>query len=106
VKAAHPDCRLPRIRIRTGRCYELAFRGASRAPRWSVVHGHIVCDGVRIAHAWLLNGGEVFCPTYDRTFGEAEYLAIHGGVPTVTYTLLEANRLLCLHGHYGPWHKS
>lgn len=49
-----PTCRIPRLRKREGRCYELGLRGCLQAPEWKLVHG--TCNGhngTRIGHAWL-----------------------------------------------------
>lgn len=103
MKPMFPDCRVPRIRNRRGRCYELAYEGAMRAPQWLLVHGYFDCQGVRLGHAWLLHEGKIFCPTLDRVFDEAAYYAEHQTVPLVTYTLHQAANLVIEHKHYGPW---
>lgn len=103
VKTNSHDCRLPRVKDRRGRCYELAYKGVMRAPSWTLVHGCFECDGARLGHAWLLRDGEIFCPTFDRVFDESEYYAKHHTVPLVTYTVMEAVRFAVIHKHYGPW---
>ena len=32
----NPTCRIPRLRKREGRCYELAIRGCLQAPEWKL----------------------------------------------------------------------
>lgn len=103
VQAQFPDCRVPRIRNRRGRCYELAFKGVIQAPQWQLVHGYFDCQRVRLGHAWLLHQGKIFCPTLDRVFDEAAYYAEHQTVPLVTYTVHQAAKLVIEHKHYGPW---
>lgn len=102
----HPPCRLPRLRTRNGRCYELAYLGAERArehgEEWLIVHGR----WYGVGHAWLARGGQLFCPTTDRVYSEADYLASHYAEPIITYTFTDAARTVCESGHYGPWHEA
>ena len=101
---SQPTCRVPRIRSRLHRCYELAWLGQMQAPEWVLVHGYLDCEGVPIGHAWLLHEGQVFCPTSDRIYSEAEYAAEMKAVILVTYNLKQAAAAVVAHRHYGPWH--
>lgn len=102
---SHPKCRLPRLRTRERRCYELAYRGAMRAhdrgEEWVIVHG--TWTEYAIGHAWLARGEQVFCPTTDRIYSEADYLASHHAEPRITYTVSEAAGMVRRSRHYGPW---
>jgi len=97
-----PDCRVPRIRHRRGRCYELAYKGATQAPEWLLVHGYFDL-GLHLGHAWLLHEGKIFCPTLDRLFDESDYYEKHDAVPLAFYSVRQAAKLLIEHKHYGPW---
>lgn len=103
MKVDSPTCRLPRLRIRGGRCFELAYLGATRAhdhgEEWLIVHGR----WYGVGHAWLARGEQVFCPTTDRIYFEADFLASHDAEQVITYTFAEAASLICKHRHYGPW---
>lgn len=104
MKPKWPKCRLPRIKNRAGRCYELACKGLMRAPDWLLVHGRYGHD-VSLGHAWLLREGQIFCPTYDRLFEEQLYYAFANAVPEVTYTHVDAAVNIVRQGHYGPWER-
>ena len=103
MKKNYPECRVPRVRTRRGRCYELALKGMMRSPRWLLVHGYFDCRGAIVGHAWLLCEGKIFCPTMDRLFHEPTYYAKHQTVPIVTYTVREAAKMAIRYKHYGPW---
>jgi hypothetical protein len=60
-----PTSRVPRLRKREGRCYELALRGCLKASEWELVHGECIDKfGNRIGHAWLEFDGESYCPVW------------------------------------------
>jgi hypothetical protein len=100
-----PVCRIPRLRFRARRCYELAYLGAMRAhehgEEWRIVHG--VWSEYGFGHAWLVKDGTTFCPTSDRAFSEQEYRETHHAEPRIIYTREQAARLASEHGHFGPW---
>jgi hypothetical protein len=105
MKTQHPACRIPRLRKRHGRCYELAFRGACRAQEWLIVHGECVgplgCG--RMGHAWLQSGESVYDPVLDRTYNLEDYRTQFAAVEHARYTFLAASRQASSSGHVGPW---
>lgn len=103
IPPTSPTCRLPRVRSRLHRCYELAWHGVMRAPEWTMIHGYLDCDGVAVGHAWLAHDGQVFCPTSDRLFTQAEYEAEMKPVILATYSQKQAAAEAIAHRHYGPW---
>lgn len=100
-----PACRIPRLRRRDGRCFELAFRGCLRAQEWTLVHGE--CNGPpgvgSIIHAWLEFDGHAYCPTNDLLLPVEEYERVFGAVARYRYSFQEASRKLAEYRRYGPW---
>ena len=101
-----PECRVPRLRKRAGRCYELSFRGILQAHDWVVVHG--TCNGPpgvgTIGHAWLERDGMVFCPSADKSFQLHEFIRTHSAVGIARYSFADACAMVGEFRHYGPWH--
>lgn len=104
----HLACRIPRLRKRAGRCYELALRGVLRAAEleeeWTLVHG--TCRGIAgstIGHAWLERGAMVYDPVCDQQFTFEDYATTYGALSIVRYSSPEAAMALLTAGHYGPW---
>jgi hypothetical protein len=75
-------CRLPKLLNRTGRCYELAYRGCCQGNDWTVIHGETIGPrGIgRMGHAWLENNGWVYDPVLDRTMRSDAYALLVGAV--------------------------
>lgn len=99
-----PTCRIPRLRNREGRCYELGLRGCLQAPEWELVHGE--CNGrngTRIGHAWLEFDGEAYCPVLDECLPIAVFKLRLGAVLHARYTADEALFMKMRHRHMGPW---
>lgn len=101
-----PNCRVPRLRGRIGRCYELAYLGAERANEWVIVHGEVSGPpGIgRIGHAWLELDGEVFETTRDELHDALQYCGRYSATVLAKYTYKEAALMVVKEGHYGPWH--
>jgi len=104
----HPACRIPRLRKRAGRCYELALRGVLRGARegeeWTLVHG--TCRGIAgstVGHTWLERGGVVYDPVRDQQFTAEEYATTYGAASVVRYSSREAATAGGMAGNYGPW---
>lgn len=100
-----PSCRVPRLKKREGRCYELAFWGAARAPEWVIVHGECVGPyGLgRMGHAWLEHAGVVYDPVLDKLFDASEYEARVEAIAHARYTYLQACEYAAEARHLGPW---
>jgi hypothetical protein len=98
------SCRLPGLNHRTGRCYELAYRGCSQGNEWTVVHGEIGPLGIaRMGHAWLENNGWVYDPVLDRTMRFDAYILLVGAVVYKRFTVSDMHNEAAKSGHYGPW---
>lgn len=93
--------RLPRIRKRAHRCYELAGRGQQRDPSWTLVHGTLESC---IGHAWLEKEGTV----YDRFMPIAQYIEEYAALAERRYSAKEAAEamLSAKRATWGPWHKT
>ena len=97
--------RLPRIRKRTHRCYELCGLGMLNdgVEGWTLAHGGLLMpiasgEMLEIAHAWLV--------APDGTIYDAVVDAIQTGDsyrPDRTYTQMQAAMLMSSTGHFGPW---
>lgn len=99
-----PTSRIPRLRNREGRCYELGLRGCLQAPEWELVHGE--CNGrngTRIGHAWLEFDGEAYCPVLDECLPIAVFKLRLGAVVHARYAADEALFMKMRHRHMGPW---
>ncbi|ABM39952.1 hypothetical protein [Polaromonas naphthalenivorans] len=98
-------CRLPRLRNRTGRCYELAYRGCCQGNKWTVIHGETIGPhGIgRMGHAWLENNGWVYDPVLDRTMHSDVYVLLVGVLVFKRFTVWEMHNEAAKCGHYGPW---
>ena len=98
-------CRLPGLPNRTGRCYELAYRGCSQGNEWTVVHGETIGPrGIgRMGHAWLENNGWVSDPVLDRTMRSDAYVLLVGAAVFKRFTVWEMHNEAAKCGHYGPW---
>ena len=100
----NPTCRIPRLRKREGRCYELALRGCLQAPEWELVHGE--CNGhngTRIGHAWLELDGEAYCPVLDLCIPIPIFEKRLQAIAHVRYTADEVLFMKLRHRHMGPW---
>lgn len=98
-------CRLPGLHNRTGRCYELAYRGCSQGNEWTVVHAETIGPhGIaRMGHAWLENNGWVYDPVLDRTMRSDAYVLLVSAVVFKRFTVWEMHNEAAKCGHYGPW---
>ena len=100
----NPTCRIPRLRKREGRCYELALRGCLQAPEWALVHGE--CNGhggTRIGHAWLEFDGVAYCPVLDLCMPTSMFEKRLQAIAHVRYTADEVLFMKLRHRHMGPW---
>ena len=98
-----PTCRIPRLRKRESRCYELALRGCLQAPEWELVHGE--CNGhggTRIGHAWLEFDGEAYCPVLDVCLPFPVFERRLGAVAHMRYSADEVLFLQVRYQHSGP----
>lgn len=95
----------PRLRIRMGRCYELAGIAAIDQPLWSLVHGEVdTIDGGRIGHAWLEREGWVYDTSHGCSFTRQDYLDRYHAVEFARWQGgKEAAQMMRARGHYGPW---
>jgi len=98
-------CRLPRIRKRIGRCYELAYLGQEVGTEWVLVHGEAAGPPKigRIGHSWLEFDGWVYCAVLDEAMPRAEFYRKYGAIPQATYGRRAAAALVAQFGHFGPW---
>lgn len=104
--AGCPDLpRRSRLRVRTGRCYELSGNAALAHPEWSLVHGEVdTITGDRIGHAWVERDGWVYDSVLDRAMPSRQFAAQFNAVehdrwpggPGVAGPMLK-------HRHWGPW---
>ena len=102
----NPTCRIPRLRKREGRCYELAIRGCLQAPEWKLVHGE--ChghNGIRIGTAWLEFDNVAYCPVLDVCLPVVVFERRLGAVVHARYTADEVLFLQVRFGHAGPWER-
>lgn len=95
--------RLPRIRKRTDRSYELAAKGQQRDPSWTLVHGTLKRG---IEHAWLEKDGSVYDPVADFFMASDQYVAALQAVAERRYSALEATEEMSSRKvkTWGPWH--
>lgn len=102
-----PTCRVPRLRNRIGRCYELSYLGAERANEWVIVHGEVSGPpGIgRIGHAWLELDGQVYETTKDELHDVAQYYGHYAVTVIAKYTATEAEHMVAVTSHFGPWHR-
>jgi hypothetical protein len=102
---------LARVRIRQGRCYELAYRVMLYEPgagRFSLIHGRIAqlkgMEDMLVPHAWIeLDDGRIYDPSMHRYFPADEYVASRLAVVERRYSHVEAMSM-AVHGRCGPWH--
>lgn len=98
-------CRLPRVRKRIARCYELSYEGCQLGREWTLVHGEV--NGRphigRIGHAWLELDGWVYDVVGDEVMLGEAYILKFGAQSSQKYTFREAITELLKYGHYGPW---
>lgn len=106
MKTTHPDCRIPRLRSRIGRCYELAARGVLQGKGWTLIHGEVDSGrpGLRIGHAWLERGDEVFCSESDRVIPADVWQRQRRPEVFARYQPKDLAALYARYGHNGPWH--
>jgi hypothetical protein len=104
--------RIPKLRIRESRCYELAYLGQEKAPEWNLVHGIVngppsVINGKaiysRIGHAWLEFGGLIYDGTTDDVNYKDEFTDLVKAVSKFQYTRSQAAHNVATTGHFGPW---
>jgi hypothetical protein len=100
---------LPRIRAkkRVGRCWELAARALLRLPAatsWRLVHGIVTGPGgVRMGHAWLARGDQIWDAVRADFFLAADYLTLGEAAIIAEYSRREMAAEVSRHRHYGPW---
>lgn len=91
-----------------GDCFHRAmdYAGDHMSEKAVIVHGQIA-DGLRtviVDHAWVeLPGGIVFDGVTQRFYDLNAYYARRSAVKKKAYGFIEALRLNCEHGDYGPW---
>ena len=100
--------RLPRIRKRTHRCYELCGLGMLNdgVDGWTLAHGALlmpIASGgmLDIAHAWLVGpDGTIYDAVADAIKSGDRYRVDR------TYTQKQAAKLIVDTGQFGPWHEN
>ena len=103
-----------KARKRSGRCYELCFRGQMQARDWVLVHGtvldrHITIGhehAARIGHAWLERDGIIYDAVHDQFLDWRAYEAAWSAVAARRFSLEEADREALRWGVYGPFEPS
>jgi hypothetical protein len=104
-----PDltCRIPRLRKRDGRCYELAWNGCMQGEEWKLIHGEV--NGpigiARMGHAWLEFDGWAYDPVLDKVMRANVYAYIHKAMVHKKYSKVQAANKAIETGHHGPWGK-
>jgi hypothetical protein len=104
VRKIGPKNALSRVRVREGRCYELAFRALLDVDRWSLVHASVLGAAGTIGHAWLVRDGVVYDPVLDAEMPEVDYARRFRVAGPRIYSVVEAARMVLETGHYGPWY--
>ena len=100
----NPTCRIPRLRKREGRCYELAIRGCLQATEWKLVHGERPGhNGTRIGHAWLEFDNVAYCPVLDLCMPIPMFEKRLRAIAHARYTTDEVLFMKMRHRHMGPW---
>jgi hypothetical protein len=104
---------LKRVRIRQGRCYELALRIMLYEPgaeKFALVHGRVresksgFSERV-IEHAWIeINDRMIYDPVLDEYVPGDKYVAGRSAVVERRYTHSEAMEACSEARQYGPWH--
>lgn len=102
-KNAEITCRIPRLRTREGRCFELAAQGCWQAKEWILIHGRCNGERGRIDHAWLQCGDMVYCAVLDQRMSSADFSRVYGAVGVVCYTSKSSALMASESGNYGPW---
>lgn len=102
-------CRVPRLRKRLGRCYELSCLGVQADDGWTLIHGSLKGPeslGGWVGHAWLHRESDqmIFDPAQDILLPRYEYQLKHRQRVHCEYTKFEAAFFASHFGHYGPWH--
>lgn len=100
----HDLPRRPRLKQRTGRCYELAGAAALDRHDWMLVHGTGRGPaGSRIGHAWLERDGWVYDPTLDVCMQLPQYIQRFAAERLNSWRGREVAEEVLRHGHWGPW---
>lgn len=102
-------CRVPKLKKRLGRCYELSYLGVLADDDWTLVHGALKGPeslGGWVSHAWLLRESDqmVFDPAQDILLPKFEYQLKHRQRVDAEYSKFQAMAFAVHFGHYGPWH--
>lgn len=99
--------RIPRLRKRSGRCYELALRGLQldNDQPWLLVHGEVDMgpSGPRMGHAWLRLGEWVYDPVLDDMFTVNCYSDWLNAVVFVELLPEDAAECVIKYKNWGPW---
>lgn len=96
-------CRLPLIRKRVGRCYELAYKGQAKASEWILVHGYVNGELGRIDHAWLECENQIYDAVKDEVYSVEIYTKKFNAVAVLRYDPKSAALNVVESGHSGPW---
>ena len=96
-------CRLPLIRKRDGRCYELAYKGQAKASEWILVHGYVNGEFGRIGHAWLECENQIYDAVKDEEYSVEIYTKKFNAVAVLRYDRKSAAINAVESGHSGPW---
>jgi hypothetical protein len=98
-----------RIKTRAGRCYELSGRAMLNEPgaeNWTLVHGKVFGPhGMRMGHAWILDGDTVYCAVLDCWMPLREYRFSYCAIEERSYTHKEFCQKMSAERHWGPWHE-
>lgn len=106
---ARPNCRIPRLRDRDGKCHLLAANGAIRAlsagDEWDVVSGLVDKEpGHPMVHSWLRQTGVIYEPVLDKCYvNELSYRHAVNFVEVVSYSAAEIARLISQSSTCGPF---
>lgn len=103
--APNLTCRIPRLRKRHGRCYELAWSGCMQGKEWELIHGEVNGPpGVaRMGHAWLEFDGWAYDPVLDKVMRANVYAHKYKAVVHKKYSAVQAANKAGETGHHGPW---
>jgi len=103
------SCRIPRLRRRLGRCYELSYLGLLADAEWTLVHGSLrgpESQGGWVGHAWLHRKSDqmIFDPAQDLLLSRFDFQLKHRQKTHCEYSRMQAMLFATHFGHYGPWH--
>ena len=88
--------------MRTGRCYELSFYTIQDNADWLLVHGSVNGKHEPIGHAWLEKDMEVYDAVLNERMPKDVYVNRYDAENRLTYSRLEAAKLIISTNHTGP----